>query len=473
MSERPSRLSRWWASLRRLRGPLLIVAGVGTVLGGLAGYFNAWRALAPTATGVPAPQVAADRSTAEAEPLSILVLPFANQTGKPALAHLADGLTTAVTGDLSRIRGAVVVPAVTAASLATRSLPLVQLGAQARVRYVLQGAVTAHGEQLRIHAQLADTRSGSQVWSHVFDGQLTDVFALQDSVTARIRNSVAPQMVIRAARDAEMRRQTPQASDLMLRVRAFELQEQSPTSLKAIEALCRQVLGLEPGHLEAQASLSRALGLQASNFFSELGLDRERRVAMRTESAALAQAVLRADPDEVRMHMRLAFYAWVDGNIEVAKSRFSEALRLDPLNATTYNDIGVMYRDLGQPGPAREHLEKALALPRSFGPHRTRNNLSTVAMQEGRHDEAVTLARLAVEGAPENVEFRVQLTLAHALQGNEAAARQSAQEVLRLAPAYRLRRPPPKMPPPFDWYRAYFASKLEPAARLAGLPVEE
>jgi tetratricopeptide (TPR) repeat protein len=169
----------------------------------------------------------------------------------------------------------------------------------------------------------------------------------------------------------------------------------------------------------------------------------------------------------------LAFWAWVSGDIDTAQGLFAEALRLDPMSAVTHNNFAIMYRDLGQPERARELLEKALALPREMPSHRTRNNLSMVALQQGRVDEAVRLSRQAVEGAPGVADFRVQLALALGAQGDAAAAKAATQELLRLAPHYRLRRPAANAPPVFAWYAGYFASTLEPAARVAGLPVED
>lgn len=56
-------------------------------------------------------------------------------------------------------------PPLTAVALQKKDLTLPQLGSEARVRFVLQGAVGISGERLRVNAQLLDTRSGRQLWS--------------------------------------------------------------------------------------------------------------------------------------------------------------------------------------------------------------------------------------------------------------------------------------------------------------------
>jgi adenylate cyclase len=135
--------------------------------------------------------------------VSILVLPLVNQTGDAPRQYVADGLTTAITADFSRIRDAVIVPPLAAVALHEQRLSLAQLRAQAQVRLVLDGAVAAAGDRLRITLRLSDALNNrqvwSQVWSHVHEAALADLFGLQDELTARVRASVGPQMLLTAA----------------------------------------------------------------------------------------------------------------------------------------------------------------------------------------------------------------------------------------------------------------------------------
>ncbi len=51
------------------------------------------------------------------------------------------------------------------------------LGRQFGARYIVEGSVRRAGDQLRVVAQLIDTRDGTHLWSRSFDRQLDDVFA--------------------------------------------------------------------------------------------------------------------------------------------------------------------------------------------------------------------------------------------------------------------------------------------------------
>ena len=63
-----------------------------------------------------------------------------------------------------------------------------------------------------INAQLADATSNAQLWSESFEGDQSDLFALQDRVTARVGNSIGREMVIMAARESETRKSEPEGS---------------------------------------------------------------------------------------------------------------------------------------------------------------------------------------------------------------------------------------------------------------------
>ena len=97
------------------------------------------------------------------------------------------------------------------------------MGKDLGVRYVLQGNVQRGGEKIRINAQLADTSSGGQLWAETFDGDSSDLFALQDRITSRIANSIGREIVVAAARESEARKTDPQAGDLLLRAVALTI----------------------------------------------------------------------------------------------------------------------------------------------------------------------------------------------------------------------------------------------------------
>ena len=131
---------------------------------------------------------------------------------------------------------------------------------------MLQGSIQRGGEKVRVTAQLVETTNGAQLWSDRFDGDITDLFGLQDLITARIANTIGRHIAVDAARQAEKRKINPQAEDLLVRGIAIADKPQTFENLIEQEQLFRQTLALDPDNAEAWARLGRSLLHQQINF---------------------------------------------------------------------------------------------------------------------------------------------------------------------------------------------------------------
>src|SRR5271170_6711388 len=230
-----SRWAKLWGLLKRFRGPIAAVAAFGAVLSGLLGYWSAYQTVQKVVVPKSAPAVVA----VDAGPLSLVVLPFTNLTGDPNQAYVADGLTASLTSDLSRIRDAFIVDAKSAFAYKDKPLTAQQVGKDLGVHFVLQGTVQRNGTKIRINTQLADANSNKQLWSDTFEGDQSDLFALQNRVTTLVGNSIGREMVIVAARESETRKSSPKVADLMLRALALDLKPASLKNLQQVEDLYR------------------------------------------------------------------------------------------------------------------------------------------------------------------------------------------------------------------------------------------
>ena len=68
------------------------------------------------------------------------------------------------------------------------------------VRFVLEGSDRRSGDRVRVAAQLIDGVTGGHVWSERYDGQLKDVFDLQDEITRNVVASIQTAVHRRACR---------------------------------------------------------------------------------------------------------------------------------------------------------------------------------------------------------------------------------------------------------------------------------
>jgi len=454
--------ARLFARLKGLKGTLVAVAAVGAALSGLIGYWTTYR----TVRDAVAPVAAIGSTPADAGPLSIVVLPFANQTGDPAKAYIADGLTGSITADLSRIRDAFIVPVSSALAFRDKAAPVRQIGQELGVRFVLQGSVLADGGKLRINAQLADVQSGAQKWTETFEGDIADLFALEDQVTARIGNSIGNQIVILAARDSQTRKSGAKAADLVLRATALGMAPQSLQNWKEVEALLRQALAADAGNATATLRLSQALLVQAFNFGGVLDEDTVGRLI--AEGGALAVKAQAMDPANPEVYGPLVMQAWFRADTAAALRYEERRVELDPRNPDAFNDLAVVYYRLGQPAKAIDMLNRSLALYPKGGDV-VFVNLGVSHFMLGDYAAAASWSQRAIDANTGLDDSYSLLAMAYAAQGEDAKASAATAEARRRFPNLKPRAVSPRECVSETWCE-FLKSRYLPAWRKAGLP---
>ena len=117
---------------------------------------------------------------------SIAVLPFDNLSGDPGYDHFSDGITEDIITGLSRRADIFVIARNSSFTYKGKPTRVQEVAAELGVRYVLEGSVQRQDTNIRITAQLIDGTTGRHLWAQRYDRDGTDLFALQDDVTARI-----------------------------------------------------------------------------------------------------------------------------------------------------------------------------------------------------------------------------------------------------------------------------------------------
>ena len=122
---------------------------------------------------------------------SIAVLPFVNMSDDPEQEYFADGMTEDLITDLSKVAGLFVISRTSTFVYKGHSVPVRQVSEDLGVRYVLEGSVRRAGDTVRINAQLIDATTGGHLWAERYDGNVTDIFAVQDSFVREIVAALA------------------------------------------------------------------------------------------------------------------------------------------------------------------------------------------------------------------------------------------------------------------------------------------
>jgi adenylate cyclase len=463
-------MNKWLEKLKHAKGIIVAIAGGGAVLSGLVGYYTTYQTVASGVSTAPS----ATASVANIRPLSVVVLPFANQTGDAQKGYIADGLTTSITSDLLRIRDAFVISSATAFTYRDKPVTAQQVGKEVGVRFVLQGSVLASSDKMRINAQLADTQTGAQLWSETFEGALTNLFALQDQVTTKIANSIGREMVVVAARESEKRSaNNPKVADLMLRLDALSLKPISPSNLPLVDEVCRQILAIEPNQVNAMLALAR-MEIFSLLYFSGM-FDEQTQAKKYKEVGEMLLKAKQIDPDNVNAHIPTMLYAESQGDFDGALRAVEQGFARLPKDPVIYNSLAHTLLMRGESKKALEILNQALVLDplhpraRDLIPF----NLGWGYFMAGDNDASIKWFLTTLEKTPSYVDAYAFLAMAYTLKGNEAKAQAALADLKRVDPKsfYAIHRTPKPTSP--QAFKDYYAKKYLPAARKIGLTIPD
>ena len=113
----------------------------------------------------------------------VAVLPFLNNTGDPELEYLADGITSNVINNLSRITQLRVMSRSSVFRYSQKEMEPQDIGTQLGVNAILVGKMNAFPSGLMIHVELVDVASGWQLWGDSFDWKRIDLLEIQQTIT--------------------------------------------------------------------------------------------------------------------------------------------------------------------------------------------------------------------------------------------------------------------------------------------------
>jgi TolB-like protein len=216
-----------------------------------------YRFAGPLASAAPVPQEKGDSPARLVDKSSIAVMPFTNLSGDPEQEYFADGISEDIITALSRSRWFLVTARNSSFTFKGKSADPRHIARELGVRYVLDGSVRKSGDRVRISAHLIDASQATQVWGDRFDVELSDIFAVQDEITARVAGAIEPELLkSEGLRAATRGAQNLNAWDLVRQGTWQFHHVTKPTHLRARE-LFRSAVALDPRLAEAHMWLGR------------------------------------------------------------------------------------------------------------------------------------------------------------------------------------------------------------------------
>ncbi len=286
---------------------------------------------------------------------SIAVLAFQNMSGDPEQEYFGDGIAEDIITGLSRVKSFFVIARNSSFTYKGRAVDVRQVARELGVRYVLEGSIRKAGSRVRIVGQLVDAISGHHVWADRFEGDVSDIFDLQDKVTESVVGAVEPSIRLEEIKQARMKpTDYIGAYDLYLRAlpRFYSMTREG---FADVRRLTNEALSIDPGFILAKALGAYIRSLSVSQCWHEPD---DIRVAVRMAREVLAEA--RDDPTSLRFAAQVIAYSAKD--YETALGTIEQSLLLNPNSAQGYTGSGWVNAHSGRPLVAIEHFHRAMRL---------------------------------------------------------------------------------------------------------------
>lgn len=365
---------------------------------------------------------------------SIAVLPFVNIGDDPVQEYFADGVVDDVITEVSHFHHLFVIARSSSFSYKNKNVDLREIGRQLGVDYVVEGSIRRMNDRVRLSPRLVFASTGAQLWAERFDGELTDIFALQDAISRHIAASIEPKI---RATELERARRKPvedlDSYDYYLQAQPH-IESFSGQGYRTALRLLRKSVRLDPTFAPAMAAAAACyLGLhdQGWSFAND---------DTKHEGLKLADIALKQGADDATVLCLVGHtIAGLTSDYSGAAELLDRALQINPNYAQAWMRSGMVRVYLDDPKTAIHHADRALSL----SPRDSRLSLPLCAkgyanLLLGDYEAAAQVAKrtLTLMTKPE-MAYRILITaLWHLSRKDEMLAVAAA--LLKQIPTFRI-----------------------------------
>jgi TolB-like protein len=393
---------------------------------------------------------------------SIAVLPFVEYGVKPGDSFIGEGISEDVVAALASLPDLFVISRSSTLKYRDAPVNIETVGRELGVRYVLSGSVRRRDDRLRVLAELADTESLEVIVTDRIEGPASDLFELQDRLTQRVLQTIAPHI-----RGAEVRRARSKRTDNLDAYDYF---------LRGLDLLYRLDSDqFEQARRMFELSISLDENYAAPHAFTALwhsirfqqGWSPDKSKDLKSVDEFASAALLRDQNDVWALSLSGHLRAFLFRDFDVAFALFDRALRASPNSAFAWARSSPAFNYIGETAEARRRAEEALRLS-PFDPHIffTHCTLGIAAYIESDYETAIAWGRRSYAENPiytANLRF---LTASLAANGQLEEARRIGATLRSVEPHFQVRR----FVETYALQDKNFTSRLSKNLLLAGLP---
>ncbi len=348
------------------------------------------------------------------ERISIAVLPFRSLSADQEDSYMAMGIGSEINSALSRVPGVRVASHLATYRYRDNEVPdLSRIAAELNIRYVLTGSLRRGGNRIRVIVELADVIAGSVQWSHSYDRDLADLFAVQEEIATAIVRATGGELIRAGSERAD--KASPHELDAWGLVRkAYHFWNYGfhPAGISDSLNLLRRAVELDPNYANAHAFLGLYLIEKVALILSQHPEED------RAEAQAAVDRAVELAPHDTEV-LENAGLVWCHcGMWEQAVQALRRAVRISPFNLVAWGYLGFVLGCGGQKTKEASEGDRILTKLIADTPEHPSVAYwyffkAMACTRLGHFDEAVTCAFKCVEMHPHF--FIARYVLANAL----------------------------------------------------------
>lgn len=316
-------------------------------------------------------------------PRSIAVLPFVNMSGDAEQEYFSDGISEELLNALAKIRELRVAARTSSFAFKGKNQDITEIGEKLKVATVLEGSVRKSGQRVRITAQLINVEDGYHLWSEAYDRDLTDIFAVQDEISAAIVSALK----VHLANDTQL------ASTTQVDVKAYNwflqgrqnVRRRDGDALRIAVKQFQKAVELEPGYADAWAGLGMATLLLRDDQYGTIPP-----ADAATEAQGYLDRSFAIDPGLSIAHGAQSLLYQTVGDDEKALASIDRAIAANPSEGVWHMWQSQALEGLGREEEARRSLVQAYEVDPLHPAIRA--NLSRLLVTEKQYAQARAMA---------------------------------------------------------------------------------
>ncbi|MBS9719043.1 LuxR C-terminal-related transcriptional regulator [Pseudohalocynthiibacter aestuariivivens] len=366
---------------------------------------------------------------------SIAVLAFENMSGDPEQEYFSDGISDDIITALSRSPWLFIIARNTTFTYKGSNVDVRRVAEELGVRFVLEGSVRRSGDRVRVTAQLIDGLTGGHVWSDRYDGQLEDVFDLQDEITRNVVASIQTTVHLSTIQDPVERASHPDLTVWELTMRSWHLlYDFDPESYAHAKTLLERALAIDPESAEANMVLSLI-----NHHIAIMGFAKDEVPAMET-AYALGRRATQLDDRNEYAHWAFGISCWGLLKYDESLAALERAVALNPNCSLAYGSLGTLLGILGCSEEAIANQEIAIrSNPLDPSIFFRFSGLALAHYMAGRYVIAIEWAERAIHRMPRWYFAHFVLAASHVALDQHEQASATAEACVAVIPNIRIR----------------------------------